>query len=131
MLKKVKALVIMNETHSLLSDQKRVLEEAYSEYEILPVPASGWTLDEMKEKVDEIVSLPLPEGKTKLHVIFVSPIPYMIMELTRREVWMPIAEYADRTHITVRIFHNDHREKKELPNGRIIQVVAQEGWVLV
>jgi len=31
----------------------------------------------------------------------------------------------------VHIFHNDNREKKELPNGKIIHTVAQKGWVLV
>jgi len=28
------------------------------------------------------------------------------------------------------LLHNDRREKKELPNGRVISVVAQTGWQL-
>ena len=27
--------------------------------------------------------------------------------------------------------HNDRREKKELPNGKVIMAVAQTGWQLV
>jgi hypothetical protein len=29
------------------------------------------------------------------------------------------------------VFHNDRREKKELPNGKVIMTVAKEGWELV
>jgi uncharacterized protein (DUF111 family) len=47
-------------------------------------------------------------------VIFVSPIP-ALMKLMRH--W--------------KVFHNDNREKKELPNGKIIMTVAKKGWVLV
>jgi hypothetical protein len=52
-------------------------------------------------------------------IVFASPIPALIKKAT--------LEFGG----WVKIFHNDHREKKELPNGRIIMVVAQEGWELV
>lgn len=129
--KRTQAIVLINESHSLLEDQQRVLEERYEGYEILPIPASGWTLEEMDEKVKEISSMELEEGKLYLDVIFVSPVPYMIRELTRKEIYMPTVEYAEQTHIFVHVFHNDRREKKELPGGKVIQVVAKEGWKLV
>ena len=31
----------------------------------------------------------------------------------------------------VLVFHNDKRQKRELPNGKIISVVAETGWQLV
>ena len=128
--KRTQVLVVMNENHSLLPEQKRILETEYDEYQILPVPADGWTLEEMNSKVEEISTMELHEGKYYLDIVFVSPIPYMIRELTRREVYF-VNEYAEQTNRFVRIFHNDKREKKELPNGKIIQVVAKEGWQLV
>jgi hypothetical protein len=29
------------------------------------------------------------------------------------------------------VLHNDRREKKELPNGKVIMTVAKEGWMIV
>ena len=128
--KRTQVLVVMNETHSLLPEQKEILEREYEEYQILPVPAEGWTLEEMDSKVDEISTMELQEGKLYLDIVFVSPIPYMMRELTRREIYFA-NEYAEQSNRFVRIFHNDRREKKELPNGKIVQVVAQTGWQLV
>lgn len=65
---------------------------------------------EMKEKGRRMMGSP---------VIFVSPIPYLIKFL------------AGSTGTDVYVFHNDNREKKELPDGRIIQTVAKTGWQLV
>lgn len=31
----------------------------------------------------------------------------------------------------VLIFHNDNREKKELPGGKVVSVVSQTGWQLI
>lgn len=132
MKKMKKALVIMNENHSLLPEQEKILKERFEEYEILPVPATGWTLEEMNRKIEEILSSVKNNARTNIGVVFVSPIPYMIMELARREVeLLGTGECWCQTGIQVFVFHNDCREKKELPDGRIIQVVAREGWQLV
>ena|SRR5690606_4092476 len=128
--KRTQVLVIMNENHSLLPEQEEILEREYEGFDILPVPAEGWTLEEMDSKVEEISTMKLQEGKYYLDIVFVSPIPYMMRELTRKEIYF-VNEYAEQTNRFVRIFHNDRREKKELPNGKIIQVVAQTGWQLV
>jgi len=123
-----KALVIINENHSLMTEQKQILEKNYSSIEFLKVPAQGWKLEEMRSIVEEISSMDL-KGYY-LDIVFVSPVPYMIRELTRREIFF-VNEYAEQTNMFVRVFHNDVREKKELPDGRIISVVAQTGWQLV
>ncbi|WP_269919631.1 hypothetical protein [Caldifermentibacillus hisashii] len=129
--KQTKAIVVINETHSLLPEQESILTETYGDYEFLKVPTSGWTLDEMNVVIRKLTSTEVRNGKPYLDIVFVSPIPYLIMELTRREQNIASAEYVEDSGITVRVFHNDQREKKELPNGRIIQVVAKTGWQLV
>lgn len=116
MVKAVK--VIINEQHKLLMEQQQILRDSFGEFEVVPVPAQGWTLEDMKAKINEIAKAVAPGGV----VIFASPIPYMIKELGVRSV---------KEDFEVKVFHNDRREKKELPDGRIIQVVAQEGWQLV
>lgn len=127
----MKAIIVMNESHDLLPEQEKILKESYVEgYEILSVPTTGWNLEEMDEVIEKITSSEYGR-ENWLDVVFVSPIPYMIRELTRREIYAPSAEYCEDTGLRVRIFHNDHREKKELPNGQIIQVVSKSGWQLV
>ena len=125
--------VIMNENHTLLPEQECILKEEFSdlEAEFLFVPASGWTKEEMDQVVASFKEAAIgPERYHTQNVVFVSPIPYLLRELTRAEV-IPYPECSVETGIRVYVFHNDHREKKELPDGRIIQVVAQEGWQLV
>ena len=125
-----KAIVRINEQHKLLDEQKKILEEKYEVYEVLQVTAQGWSLKEMDEVIEKLTSKEIRDGKRLLDVVFVSPIPYLIMELTRKEVdWVP--EYAEETGIKVKVFHNDNRIKKELPNGKIIQAVAETGWQLI
>ena len=50
--------------------------------------------------------------------MFASPVPALIA-------------LAQRAGVEVKVLHNDKREKKELPNGKIIMTVAQAGWVIV
>jgi len=143
-----KAYVVINETHKLMEEQNAILQQ-YDEIEFIKVPASGWNLDQMKEKAEEIhflasgaevtqhpesgkvVRVGLPaDGEMNNAVVFVSPIPYLMKELSVRSV--VANEVGDiRTLYDVRVFHNDRREKKELPNGKIIMTVASTGWQLV
>ena len=105
-----KAIVVMNETHTLTAEQRNILNKTFSTWGTVSVPSTGWTLEEMKQNVSEMKR----SGNT---IVFVSPIPYMVKELAK--------------DANVLVFHNDRREKKELPNGKIIQTVAKTGWVLV
>lgn len=121
--------VIMNEQHSLMEEQENILNEKFSDnWEIFPVPAEGWTLEEMEKVYEELKS-----GYT---IIFASPIPYLIMKLSHDEGYYIATSENPLYGVVyssseVMIFHNDKREKKELPNGRIVHVVAQTGWQLV
>lgn len=136
---KKRLTVIMNENHTLLPEQERILKEMFPdlEPEFLFAPATGWTKEEMDKIVASFKEVAIgPDCYHIQDVVFVSPIPYLLRELTRAEV----AAYPESsintgiwvdTGIWVSVFHNDRREKKELPDGRVIQVVAQEGWQLV
>ena len=46
-----KAKVVLNEQHTLMEEQTKLLNEKFGEdgWEILPVPASGWTKEQMEE----------------------------------------------------------------------------------
>jgi len=111
-------VVIKNETHQLFDEQQMLIEQlatnADEDIKVLEVPADGWDLQEMNRVLENFESY---AGDTKF--VFVSPIPYLLKETVKR--------YGDQ----VLIFHNDRREKKELPDGRIIQVVASKGWQLL
>ncbi len=114
----MKAIIIINETHSMMDEQKSIIEERYQNYEFLKVPSKGWTLEEMKEIKSKIWEEYMNSDE-EMNIIFISPIPYLLKELALLG--------AER----VLVMHNDRREKKELPDGRVIQVVAKEGWQLV
>ena len=119
-MKKLKNVVVINESHTLLPEQEEILNREFPDgWELLKVPVSGWTLEEMDSVMDN--------ARDWGNVIFISPVPYMLKTLSQWQGednglgWTP----------KVRLFHNDRREKKELPNGRIVSVVAREGWQLV
>ena len=126
----MKTTVIINEQHTLLPEQSNILFNYDPDYEILLVPANGWSRDEMEEIMNTL------DGD----VIFVSPIPYMINNLAfsagvntclnSREPEYPYADDGDYKSMKVKVFCNDKREKKELPNGKIISVTAKDGWYL-
>jgi len=122
----MKAILIINEQHKLLPEQESILQREYDTLETLKVPATGWTLGDMRD-VAASLEAALEKGDTDL--VFVSPIPYLV----RRLGWYIAYLTFDRavTPGSVRLFHNDRREKKELPNGRVIMTVAREGWQLI
>ena len=143
----MKNIVIINEQHSLMKDQERVLKNLDGEVITVNVPARGWTKKQMDEEIlsileklgwkikkyKERVSLTATSKKTG-RVIFVSPIPYMMLRLRDHSL------FGDHQGglmecFEVKAFHNDRREKKEVPNGdggtRIINTVAKDGWELV
>ncbi len=118
----MKAIIIINETHSMMDEQKSIIEERYQNYEFLKVPSHGWTLEEMKEIKSKIWKEYM-NSSGEMNIVFVSPIPYLLKELASLGTNFP--------SFNVLVMHNDRREKKELPDGRIISVVAQTGWQLV
>ena len=108
-----KVHVVMNEDHSLLPEQREILKEKYGNYDFRYVPKEGWLLEEINWLVEWYENSHVEE------VVFVSPVPSLLMKLSRLN------------GKTVRVFHNDNRNKKTLPNGKVVYTVAQEGWELV
>jgi hypothetical protein len=104
---KVKALVVLNEQHNLMDEQRSILDGLF-DWTIKPVPASGWSLSQMRGVIQELKAF---DGE----VVFASPVPALLLGMEGRGF----------------LFHNDRREKKELPNGKIIMTVAQTGWQLI
>ena len=114
----MKTTIIINEQHTLLPEQESILKEKFGTWTTIPVPATGWTREERDIICDAI----------RGNVVFVSPIPGMILDLAGRASF----EACNCGSQTVRpwVFSNDTREKKELPNGKVISVTAQTGWYL-
>jgi len=112
-----KTLVIMNEQHTLLPEQQQILDEQVKDWGFFSVPNEGWTLAEMQD-------LAVMMGTR--NTIFVSPIPALMKLIAEQDV-----QKGDGHTTSFRVFHNDRREKKELPNGKVIMTVAKEGWELV
>lgn len=128
---KKRTVVIMNESHSLLPQQEALLKDEFDTYEILPVPAEGWTREEMNDIHDHLTTI--DQGWND--VVFVSPIPYLLGRIANTAGFANGYDYGGSTlrgaFTSVYLFHNDRREKRELPDGRIIMTVAREGWELI
>jgi len=112
-----KVKVVINEQHSLLPDQERALKEAgFEQFELLKIPASGLTKKEQIELAEKLVD----EERV---IVFASPVPVLMAQ---------VAFCAGHgKDVDVNVLHNDRRDKKELPNGNIVSVVAKEGWEVV
>ena len=103
--------VIINEQHTLLAEQEMMLIQYFGhDWQIIKVPAAGWTLSQIVSQLGATIK--------SSWFVFVSPIPAMMILAARRG-------------FGVMCFHNDAREKVELPDGKIISVVAKKGWMLV
>ena len=114
--------LIINEQHELLPDQKKQLEEKFPQvnFNIVKVPADGWTRQEMDKVMTDMW------GGV---IVFVSPIPYMLQSLAFYSG--VIYGKEGETKMRTLIFHNPNRVKKELPNGKVISVLAEDGWELI
>jgi hypothetical protein len=119
----METIIIINEQHSLLAEQREILTDKFGEWETLLVPAEGWDKKE-RDKICENL-----EGKQ--NIIFISPIPGMIKRLSAVSGYV-CAQEKDwgKPTLTVSVFANDRREKKELPNGKVISITSQTGWYL-
>lgn len=113
-----KAIVIINEQHNLMEDQVRILNEQFESFERENIPQDGMTLKEIENLANWLIDKRFEDGSV---TVFASPIPALIKFVVQ----------GSEENEDVRVFHNDNREKKELPNGKIIMTVAQTGWVLV
>lgn len=118
--------IIMNEQHTLMDSQKDALLEKFPagvyEFNFIDVPAKGWPTSEQNQIMRTLYD----------SVLFISPIPYMLMELSKESqinsFQCPAPTRSKVEHVYVMV--NDNREKKELPNGKIIHTVAKTGWYI-
>ena len=113
-----KTIVVINEQHTLLEEQEEILTDQFGRWDFEKVPAEGWSLKQMMEKSRQL-------AEAFDNIVFVSPLAIMVGETTRLTCTEPGLQAR------VYCFHNDCREKKELPNGKVISVVAREGWQLI
>lgn len=118
--------VILNEQHSLMEQQKTLLDQIFGErkWDFLKVPSNGWSLEEQIKIANSLVGTVFEKST----IVFASPIPVLMARLSSL---MGEQKALQIQGTKIFILHNDQREKKELPGGKIIQVVAKEGWQLV
>ena len=110
---------VINKAHSLMVEQEQILNSLICEGDDLirvDVPEEGLTLEEQIHMAHAIMD----EMNKGDYLVFVSPVPCMVGYVTTR---LDISK-------NMLIFGNDTREKKELPNGRIVQVISKTGWYL-
>jgi len=113
-----KPLVLLNEQHSLLPDQLRLLDARFPNgWTIMSIPTEGWTLKEQRNIVKDWPNCT---------AIFASHVPYLLSALAQKA-----GNWDDNSCNYCLVFHNDNRDKKELPNGETISVNARTGWQLV
>ena len=125
-----KQIVFINEQHSILEDQDKLMDANRT---IIKVPASGWTLDKMLEINSSLENLLIDSKKLyKAKVLFISPIPALMLKLGALAGFLDYKNnnITDCSTLEVQVMHNDRREKKELPGGKVISVTASTGWVL-
>jgi len=119
----MKNIVIVNKAHKLFPEQEEILREKFGTYEFLYVPEEGWTLEAVQRIVE---SIDLWQDR----VIFISPVPYLLATLAYKAGQLcGLVGPSSEDRCGIYIFHNDQREKKELPGGKIISITASTGWV--
>ena len=129
-------IIIINEQHTLLPQQEELLRETYGEWATLKMPAEGCDQKRREEICVEFLF-------NKDVVVFVSPIPDMIKILAEKTAingtvndlicnGFDVQPAYDEAYSVrqVLIMMNDNREKKKLPNGKVISVTAKTGWYL-
>jgi Rad3-related DNA helicase len=120
---KVNAVVILNEAHTLSKQQEKLLTEKYN-WELYPVPKTGWSLDQMYRELESLREV----LRRKDTVIFVSPVPFLLKALAFYEG----EHYANGAYEvgSVRIMMREARNKEEVQEGLITTTVSQEDWLL-
>lgn len=120
--------VIINEQHSLLPQQEELIKKLGEEIELVKIPAGGINRQEIDQLAEELVQDAVLDNA---NIVVLSPIP-LLLALLVKDTAVYNGKYDYDGEIgSIYILHNDKREKKELPNGKVISVVAQEGWELI
>ena len=123
-MKKQKAIVVLNEQHFMSPQQASLLEGWYGEVEPCLIPARG--LDQ--EGMGVVAEMLCEEQLRGVQIIFLSPIPALMVRVAW-EAGYRTTEGAGGEYCPL-VFANDRREKKELPGGKTISVIPEDGWYL-
>lgn len=110
-IKNLKVIIVKNEQHTLLEEQKLILESKFSGYEYLNIPKEGISIKEQLEIIEDLIN-------KNVHIIFLSPIPLMLGKLSK---------YSQNS---VYVFTNSKRNKSE-KNGQITFNIENSGWELL
>ena len=122
----MKAYVIIDERHSLLAEQEKILNKKFDEIEIVKISNQDLTLDEM-EKIAEDLHIKASEattegnnvfksiyykGETKNAIVFVSSIPYLLKRFTEKSIFIDFLSNIPNREILYRvyIFHFENEE---------------------
>jgi len=116
----MKAKVILNEQHTLLPEQKSLLDAEFGEgqWEVYPLPKSGLNKREQRELALELAF--------KL-VVIASPCPLMSLCLAAHKA-------RNVTSCALYLFHADQRTAEEAKNAdgeEILKHRLQKNWKLV
>lgn len=131
-----KALVLMSVQHSLMDSQVDMLDSRFDSYQIYDVPAKGWSIDQMDDHIQAIKDL-IKDYDGHVSVVFVSPIPYMMIRLQSLAVAadggiddgglaIPQIVYT----FGVGAFQTPLRKKVQ-KGDKIFYTVPKKGWKLV
>lgn len=97
-----KAYIIIDEKHSLLPEQEKILNKKFNEIEIVKISDQDLTLDKL-EKIAEDLHIKASEatikgdnvfksiyykGETNNAIVFVSPEPYLLKTLAEKSVFV-------------------------------------------
>ena len=119
--------LVINEEHSLFDEQRELLRQ-FGTVEFINTPKDGMNRKQMDSfTADNGIEI----GDT---LIFTSPIPYLLKKLSSELHYFESFDVSvDGVCLAYRVFvfHNDRGEKKELPNGKIINTVTSTGWEII
>ena len=122
-----KIILIINEQHTLFPEQEALMTKL-GDYKTIKSPSTGWTKEDM-DKFTKEYGIGYRDT-----IVFASPIPYLLKKLSSELHYFESLDMSSdgvELMYKVLVFHNDNREKVELPNGKIINKVASTGWQLV
>ena len=123
----MKTFVVINRQHELFPEQYNILKKEFGKFHYIRIPPEGWTLSEQMKLIEKLSQL--TEKYSGLNVVFASPVPILIAFLSYESALRKHIKHTEP--LNVFIFHNGHREKRVLPDGRIITVIPKTGWKLV
>ena len=115
----MKVKVVLNEQHTLLEQQRRVLEEYFGEdfeLELVPIPAKGLTCEEQVDLAYRLARQAQNWGT----IVVASPVPVLLAKLG---LLRAIRQF------TLYVLANDRREKVE-QNGKVFYKIPADGWRL-